>query len=954
MKNTVKIIISNTLKAMEQGRFQSFCFDFLQLYNSDYIGLIRNGATADEKTRKGTPDFIKTLEDSAQIAVQASIMKDYWDFTEFKKSKPYEDIKKCTDNLCNLKEIVLTASQEIPTNRADCKSIILKETKEITSAKISLFSLADFEDQISSNLDKYSNILKEYLNKTDFEYVKNYFNNNTDFEELIKIKEQNFRDIILKKNYHMDLGLEIRKQIADESKKDKDGNIEVYTVWEAISTNAILKSKNDFVLVNPSGMGKTTFLKYIGLKSISDYSKYELFPLNLTCQSVCENSNVVNEALIQDYGQSSPIKNDWSNLIILLDGLDQAEDCGSITTKLEDLEERRRFFKKARIIISSRENTASDVPSDFKQFRLKLPNENEIKLYFNNDKAYEKIRPIIELNSELIKVPILLEMLKTIVDDNNLKEITNRADLYKAFVSKLIEEESLKLKKIRKYSDKNEIIRRFIPKIIDYLEIISFESLTDNKILNIDYSYFENNFDKSEISEIETILNTGIIREIFEKGTAKFAFRHQSFQEFFAASYIKKNPKIFNEIIKNIDYIYHDAWKEVIKFYVGLSENEIEAEGIIYQIYYSAEYDNLLRGRLLFATECLCERKTKNEFQMQMFSELADEFFAKDYLRSLIIDKLKLFRNYYNKNLIISEFQKYPLNDTMSYRYFAKVSFCLINNGLLPFNDLDFYEVSDIINETDLKNSIFETLEKYLYHTIDKDDRVNALYLIRENGCPEDAKLLRGFFDEYNSEEDEFDDDDDDTECDEGTFKFLVQETICALDDEEGINLLNPLLESNNIDNKIDAARLIKLTKKASYLKLLLPLLEENSVELKKEVVSAFKNIGSLNGIRHAVARLSKDNKDDIKLRKELTNFYHQKKQSLHANDLEIKRIKKAEMYSNVHNEDPDTIKSLETALKNDRVDGNEGTREAIAIKLNKFYINEAKTLKLTRKLIKI
>lgn len=213
---------------------------------------------------------------------------------------------------------------------------------------------------------------------------------------------------------------------------------------------------------------------------------------------------------------------------------------------------------------------------------------------------------------------------------------------------------------------------------------------------------------------------------------------------------------------------------------------------------------------------------------------------------------------------------------------------------------------------------------------------------------------MRGFFDEYDSEEDEFDDDDDDTECDEGTFKFLVQETICALDDEEGINLLNPLLESNNIDNKIDAARLIKLTKKASYIKLLLPLLEENSVELKKEVVSAFKNIGSLNGIRHAVARLSKDNKDDIKLRKELTNFYHQKKQSLHANDLEIKRIKKAEMYSNVHNEDPDTIKSLETALKNDRVDGNEGTREAIAIKLNKFYINEAKTLKLTRKLIKI
>jgi len=65
--------ISSALKAMEEGKFQDFCLDFLLLFDSSYKGLGRHRGTVEGKTRKGTPDLIKTLNNGKQIAVQERI-----------------------------------------------------------------------------------------------------------------------------------------------------------------------------------------------------------------------------------------------------------------------------------------------------------------------------------------------------------------------------------------------------------------------------------------------------------------------------------------------------------------------------------------------------------------------------------------------------------------------------------------------------------------------------------------------------------------------------------------------------------------------------------------------------------------------------------------------------------------------------------------------------------------
>ena len=94
MGSGIKAIISQGLKALEQGMFQELCLSFLPLYNQKYQGLRRHGGTADGKTRKGTPDLIKTNSDSTQIAVQCSVDKDYWKKTgNLADTKPCKDIK---------------------------------------------------------------------------------------------------------------------------------------------------------------------------------------------------------------------------------------------------------------------------------------------------------------------------------------------------------------------------------------------------------------------------------------------------------------------------------------------------------------------------------------------------------------------------------------------------------------------------------------------------------------------------------------------------------------------------------------------------------------------------------------------------------------------------------------------------------------------------------------------
>ncbi len=169
MRNELIVEISDVLKAMDDGVFQDFCGDFLPLYDISYKGLVRHGTTVEGKTRKGTPDLIKTSANGKQIAVECSTQKKYWHAPKakekFAKWKPCIDINKCISCLKYLNEIVLCSSQEIPTNMPNVKADLLSYAKERTNAKTSLLCCVNIENYIADNVEmpEMQNLLKTYL-----------------------------------------------------------------------------------------------------------------------------------------------------------------------------------------------------------------------------------------------------------------------------------------------------------------------------------------------------------------------------------------------------------------------------------------------------------------------------------------------------------------------------------------------------------------------------------------------------------------------------------------------------------------------------------------------------------------------------------------------------------------------------------------------------------------------
>ncbi len=169
MSNYKNLMICETIKSMEQGEFQSFCLDFIPIYDSKYKGLKRFGNTAEGKTRKGTPDMILTLGDGKIIAGECSTKKDYWkQKKDFNKWKPCEDINKCINEFKNdLKEVILCSNQEQPTNKPKIDSEIIKFAKDKTLAIISIYDLAKIESIISRNIQNpsFRSIIKKYFNE---------------------------------------------------------------------------------------------------------------------------------------------------------------------------------------------------------------------------------------------------------------------------------------------------------------------------------------------------------------------------------------------------------------------------------------------------------------------------------------------------------------------------------------------------------------------------------------------------------------------------------------------------------------------------------------------------------------------------------------------------------------------------------------------------------------------
>ncbi|MBU0700694.1 HEAT repeat domain-containing protein [bacterium] len=379
-------------------------------------------------------------------------------------------------------------------------------------------------------------------------------------------------------------------ELSPDSYPDKPSSQEEY-YFEPITMERIVNDTQDYIIVGDSGIGKTSFLYWAVSQISSGKMESGFLPLFLELKDIAETKTKDTFLSILDTKYS--LKDyclQERRLLFLLDGLDQVIDYGNIADRLRDKD---IFGRENRIILTTRPIGYEWIKDRLKYETLRiLPfNEERIREYIGNDyNDSSEFQKILNQNKELLSIPILLKMVKTLLLEKRLTGIRSRAELYQGFIKYLFEKwEESKKGKLHASTTAIEIQK--------CLAILSYKALSDNCRgsfpLEKGLGYLN---DKDRLDEV---IFWSVTHNLVEKeGEKVIAYTHQSFQEYFAALQLK--GKIFDKYLNLkedviIDHLEYTYWDEVWLFLVGGLEKK-QAKKVIECI---GKYDPYLAAKSL-------------------------------------------------------------------------------------------------------------------------------------------------------------------------------------------------------------------------------------------------------------------------------------------------------------------------------------------------------------------
>jgi HEAT repeat protein/predicted MPP superfamily phosphohydrolase/energy-coupling factor transporter ATP-binding protein EcfA2 len=640
----------------------------------------------------------------------------------------------------------------------------------------------------------------------------------------------------VKHQYHMTLDLEtevekdveVELEVEDEKgKKTKKKEKRKEWTWEEVSMERVLTDGNHYLLVNPSGMGKTTFLTYAAGVLLDRTKDFPFLPLLTTCIAINQRSGSIGDFItgqmdtLYKNTQTVVVKEDWENLCILIDALDQARDVDDIVASLL-LPNRLTHYKKAKIILSSRQNTADKVRDGFRKIRLKLPVDDEVRLYLGEEN-YKKLERHIQATRELVTVPVLLEMLRVITAKGvEAPVLENRAGLYTKFTKILLDQER---NKPRFWQDSTAVHHFIENELEQALEKISFFSLAENKILEIEKEMLVKYCGTTE--KKEALLNIGILLELFEDREQKVVFRHQSFQAFFAARYMYyRQPELFREITLDIRFFYSDVWYEVMRFFVGLEKDPEKAGRIIDTILLN-DFHLLVRRfnqKLSFFQKLLTikiERRLWLIFAFLLASEttIKEEKVhdLQEQLKSLLREKNRAYRVFF-----ISNIEKFNTTNNAQRSVIVHVISHFLRDEYVDVRRAAAEALGKIGNAKDIK--LLEPLLKDENKSVQRA----SLEAFGKIGTAKDIPLLKSLI----------------MVVDSG-LKDVAIATMGKIITSREIFLLESLLMDINIDVCIAAIKALGEIGTSDHIPLLKPLINNKDQRIRFEVAEVLGKIGT-------------------------------------------------------------------------------------------------------------
>lgn len=381
--------------------------------------------------------------------------------------------------------------------------------------------------------------------------------------------------------------------------------------------NQLLDSRNLVILGDP-GSGKSTLLKYLSIHISLLRNKNQLLsnivPIFIRISDFADyfqkyKKNIyfyITDYFDKQYQHLFQEAFEYSNLLLLLDGLDEITNTPLRIRVVEQVMDLIARYPNNRYIVTSRivGYQESKLGSDFKHFKLLPFGLNEIKNFSfqwyksiskYTDKDYknaeiqaESLFSSISRNPSVIKLASnpLLATIIAMIHYKGKKLPNKRIELYDISSETFLEYwVQLRMCYERKLKDKNEIIEILAPIAFEIhqnfstgiIEEREFEKLFIKHFLNV----HTNANEKEAYLEFKDLMNflrkeAGYFYEKGEddEGNKYYGFMHLTFEEFLAAiEFITK----WNENTINLkDYVFDSRWIEIIRLASAQISNSIK------------------------------------------------------------------------------------------------------------------------------------------------------------------------------------------------------------------------------------------------------------------------------------------------------------------------------------------------------------------------------------------
>lgn len=355
----------------------------------------------------------------------------------------------------------------------------------------------------------------------------------------------------------------------------------------------LLEKETKIYLLGGPGTGKTTFLKYIALKAVSNTPTS--IPFLITLRNFSESNHSIFDYILTSFEivkLPSP-KNyvnkllETGNAIILFDGLDEINvkdnKRNEISAKIEQFV---NTYDKCKYIITCRTAASSYVFQGFYQLELAEFDDQQITEFIHHwfkdyPRGIEPLRKILKSQKRLLQLtsnPLLLTLISMVFQQQGHLP-TRRSDIFEEGIQILFHTWDTSRRITRgghfRRSSPNLKIR-----MLSFIAAKTFEKNIYHIPLSILERYVIEFFESPEFTTgIDKIDPTDLVREIatqhgilVERQYNIYSFLTLSFHEYFTSKYIVYN----NSLEALFNHTSEPRWREVFLFVVELLDDATE------------------------------------------------------------------------------------------------------------------------------------------------------------------------------------------------------------------------------------------------------------------------------------------------------------------------------------------------------------------------------------------